>query len=224
MVFFSVGWNPNRNMKDINIIHTDPEFLVVNKPGGLLSVPGRGPDKQDCVVNRVRTLYPDIIQQAAVHRLDMYTSGIMLIARTKNMHRLLSIQFEQRKVKKEYIAILDGIIKGTEGIIELAFRLDPDNRPYQIHDPKQGKTGITRWKNIGTTHEQSRVLFFPLTGRTHQLRLHSAHPLGLGIPIVGDALYGHGEEGDQMFLHASALSFFHPETGKHLNFSSQPDF
>jgi len=211
-------------MKDISIIHTDLEFLVVNKPGGLLSVPGRGPDKQDCVVNRVRTLYPDIIEQPAVHRLDMYTSGIMLIARTKKMHRLLSIQFEQRKVQKEYIAILDGVVKGKEGIIELAFRLDPENRPYQIYDSEQGKTGITRWKNIGTKHNQSRILFFPLTGRTHQLRLHSAHPLGLGIPIVGDALYGHGEEGDQMLLHASRISFLHPESREHMEFISKPDF
>lgn len=211
-------------MKDISIIHTDPEFLVVDKPGGLLSVPGRGPDKQDCVVNRVRTLYPDIIGQPAVHRLDMYTSGIMLIARTKKMHRLLSIQFEQRKVQKEYIAILDGIVKGKEGIIELAFRLDPENRPYQIYDPKQGKTGITRWRNSGTEQKQTRILFSPLTGRTHQLRLHSAHPLGLGTPIIGDALYGHGEEGDQMLLHASGLSFLHPESGEHMEFISQPDF
>ena len=211
-------------MNDISIIYTDPEFLVVNKPGGLLSVPGRGPDKQDCVVNRVRTLYPDIIEQPAVHRLDMYTSGIMLIARTKTMHRLLSIQFAQRKVKKEYIAILDGIVTGTEGSIELAFRLDPENRPYQIYDPKHGKTGITRWKSIGMEHNQSRILFLPLTGRTHQLRLHSAHPLGLGIPIVGDALYGHGVEGDQMFLHASVLSFLHPKTGEHMEFISKPNF
>jgi len=211
-------------MKEINIIHTEPGFLVVNKPGGLLSVPGRGPDKQDCVVNRVRTLYPDIIEQPAVHRLDMYTSGIMLIARTKKTHRLLSIQFEQRKVHKEYIAILDGVVKGTEGIIELAFRLDTENRPYQIYDPEQGKTGITRWKKIGIQQNQTRILFFPLTGRTHQLRLHSAHPLGLGIPIVGDALYGQGEEGDQMLLHASVLSFLHPKTGEHMEFISKPDF
>jgi tRNA pseudouridine32 synthase/23S rRNA pseudouridine746 synthase len=211
-------------MKKINIIHKDPEFLVVNKPGGLLSVPGRGPEKQDCVVNRIRTLYPGTIKQPAVHRLDMYTSGIMLIARTKRMHRLLSIQFEQRKVQKKYIAILDGVVRGTEGIIKLTFRLDPDNRPHQVYDPEQGKTGITRWKNIGTKHNQTRILFFPLTGRTHQLRLHSAHPLGLGIPIVGDALYGYGEEGDQMFLHASGLSFFHPNTGDHMEFISKPDF
>jgi tRNA pseudouridine32 synthase/23S rRNA pseudouridine746 synthase len=148
----------------------------------------------------------------------------MLIARTKTMHRLLSIQFAQRKVKKEYIAILDGIVTGTEGSIELAFRLDPENRPHQIYDPKYGKTGITRWKNIETEQKQTRILFSPLTGRTHQLRLHSAHPLGLGIPIVGDALYGHGEESDQMLLHASGIIFHHPKTGEQLEFSSKPDF
>lgn len=211
-------------MKEVTIIHTDQEFLIVNKPGGLLAVPGRGPDKQDCVVNRIKALYPTIMTQPAVHRLDMYTSGIMLLAKTKEAHRQLSIQFEQRKVQKEYIALLDGVVKETEGTIELPFRLDPDNRPHQIYDPEQGKTGISRWKKIGILNNQTRVLFSPLTGRTHQLRLHSAHPLGLGVPIVGDSLYGHGNEGDQMFLHASFLSFLHPSTGERIEFISKPGF
>lgn len=211
-------------MKEVSIIHTDPEFLVANKPGGLLAVPGRGPDKQDCVVNRIKSLYPDCIEQPAVHRLDMYTSGIMLLARTKDAHRLLSIQFERRQVRKEYIALLDGIVEELQGTVTLAFRLDPKNRPRQVYDSERGETGISNWKKIEATNGKTRVLFSPLTGRTHQLRLHSAHPLGLGIPIVGDSLYGHGKEGDIMFLHASYLSFLHPTTGKRVEFISKPEF
>jgi len=116
-------------MQELTFLHIDPDFLVVDKPGGLLAVPGRGPDKQDCVVNRVKTLYPDCIKQPAVHRLDMYTSGIMLLARNKETHRKLSIQFEQRQVKKEYIALLDGLLEKEKGLIELPFRLDTENRP-----------------------------------------------------------------------------------------------
>ncbi len=211
-------------MAELAILHTDPSFVVVNKPGGLLAVPGRGPDKQDCVVNRIKSLYPNCIKQPAVHRLDMYTSGIMLLARTKDTHSKMSKQFEQRLVKKEYIALLDGYIEGNEGTIELSFRLDPDNRPHQIYDPVHGKTGVSRWKKISTQNNQTRIHFFPLTGRTHQLRLHAAHPEGLGVPIVGDALYGSGKEGCKMYLHASLLSIYHPITEKTLTFSSAPSF
>lgn len=154
----------------------------------------------------------------------MYTSGIMLLARNAEVHRLLSKQFEQRKVIKEYIALLDGIVNEEQGIIELAFRLDPENRPYQIYDPVQGKMGITRWQKEGEESGRTRIRFFPLTGRTHQLRLHAAHPLGLGIPIVGDALYGRGKEGDAMLLHASRLSILHPYDGQRMEFTSRPIF
>ncbi|RUM40147.1 MAG: RluA family pseudouridine synthase, partial [Desulfocapsa sp.] len=184
-------------MHELHIIHNDPDFLIVNKPGGLLAVPGRGPDKQDCVVNRIKSMYPDCIQQPAVHRLDMYTSGIMLLARNSASHRNLSKQFEQRLVEKEYIAVLDGIVSEEEGVIDLRFRLDTDNRPHQIYDPKQGKQGISRWRKICDNNNKSRIRFFPLTGRTHQLRLHASHSLGLGIPIVGDSLYGNGKDGDK---------------------------
>ncbi len=211
-------------MNELQIIHIDPEFIVVNKPGGLLAVPGRGPDKQDCVVSRIKKQFPDCIEQPAVHRLDMYTSGIMLLARTKEVHRLLSIQFAERKVEKEYIAVLDGLIPTNEGIIELAFRLDPDNRPHQIYDPVQGKSGITKWKKISEADGKTRILFLPLTGRTHQLRIHAAHPLGLGTPIVGDTLYGNGVEGGQMLLHASKLLFNHPQNGRDMTFESPPPF
>ena len=165
-----------------------------------------------------------MIQQPAVHRLDMYTSGLMVFARTAAAHRKLSIQFEKHQVQKQYQALLDGKIDGNNGEIRLSFRLDPANRPLQIYDPQHGKQGITHWKNLGNESGKTRIEFIPLTGRTHQLRLHSAHPLGLGIPIIGDSLYGSGNEGDQMMLHATSLQFIHPVSGKNVCFNSPPPF
>ena len=209
---------------ELTIIHQEMSFLVVNKPGGMLAVPGRGADKQDCVVNRMRRLFPQMISQPAVHRLDMYTSGLMILAVTREAHQILSRQFEQRRVVKRYTALLDGIIPDEEGEIHLAFRLDPDNRPYQIHDPRHGKMGITRWQRLSVTGGRTRIEFTPLTGRTHQLRVHTAHSLGLGTPIVGDRLYGNGREGEQMMLHASFLAFSHPNSGEQLQFYSPAPF
>lgn len=208
----------------MDIIHQDREMIVVAKPSGLLSVPGRGPHKQDCVVNRAKVLFPDLIDQPAVHRLDMYTSGLMILARTAAAHRNLSQQFERRQVKKKYLALLEGVVRPSEGEIRLAFRLDPDNRPYQVFDPVRGKWGITRWKRLAIEGSRTRVVFQPLTGRTHQLRLHAAHPQGLGIPIVGDRLYGHGHEGDPMLLHACQLQFQHPGDGREMNLGSDATF
>jgi tRNA pseudouridine32 synthase / 23S rRNA pseudouridine746 synthase len=215
--------NPTNSM-NVNIIYTDPHIVIVNKPGGLLSVPGRGPDKQDCVVNRIKKLFPDCIKQPAVHRLDMYTSGLLVLALTQDSHKEMSKLFENRLVKKKYIAMLDGFIQDDSGDIHLPFRLDPDNRPYQIYDPTNGKLGITKWRKIGVERKKTRVEFIPLTGRTHQLRVHAAHNLGLGCPIIGDTLYGDGKEGDQMMLHASFLSFTHPISGKSMKFESGVPF
>lgn len=208
----------------MKLIYHDAEIIVIDKPGGLLSVPGRGSDKQDCVVNRVQRLFPDMIAQPAVHRLDMQTSGLMVLARTRHAHRDISKQFSHRIPEKIYVALLEGIVSEKSGRIELAFRLNPDNRPYQIYDSRQGKVGITLWQKIGIEKNRTRVEFTPLTGRTHQLRLHAAHEQGLNTPIVGDCLYGNGQEGDQMLLHATGLSFFHPQSGKRVSFSSPVPF
>jgi tRNA pseudouridine32 synthase/23S rRNA pseudouridine746 synthase len=226
--------------KDLEIIFADQQLVVVNKPGGLLAVPGRGPDKQDSVVSRFKAQFPDAIDQPAVHRLDMATSGLMLLALTTEAHRHLSGQFSQRQVDKVYIALLDGAVSeavtGKNGEIELRFRLDPDNRPYQVYDPVQGKIGITRWRRLAFSETlfgilpesegrpQTRIEFIPLTGRTHQLRLHAAHPLGLGCPIIGDSLYGSGNMGDPMYLHATRLAFTHPLNKKRLEFYSPAPF
>lgn len=209
---------------DIDIIYKDSSIVVAYKPGGLLSVPGIGPDKQDCLANRIRGLYPECIPQPSVHRLDMDTSGLLVLALTKKAHRHLSIQFQDRIVKKHYVAMLNGIVDKEQGEINLAFRLDETNRPYQIYDPVHGRKAITFWEKINVTDNQTRILFKPLTGRTHQLRLHASHPLGLGCPIVGDRLYGDGKPGDPFFLHASYLSFKHPDNDKTMSFEYPPWF
>jgi tRNA pseudouridine32 synthase/23S rRNA pseudouridine746 synthase len=208
----------------ITILYDDYCIIIVDKPSGLLSVPGRGPDKLDSVAQRIKALYPGCIAQPSVHRLDMATSGLTVMALTAESHRNISIQFQKRIVKKRYIALLDGILEKDEGQISLPFRLDPENRPYQIYDPVYGKVGITRWKKTGMEYGKTRVEFTPLTGRTHQLRIHSAHELGLNCPIIGDSLYGNGREGERMMLHASYLAFQHPVTGEFLEFESEPDF
>ena len=214
----------NSKSLGISIVHRDSSYVIIDKPSGLLAVPGRGPEKQDCVVNRLKKMIPEMIDQPAVHRLDMYTSGLMVVAINQQTHRNLCRQFEDRLVSKHYIALLDGIVEGESGKIELSFRLDPDNRPFQVYDPLQGKLGVTFWKKMSVENGRTRIEFTPVTGRTHQLRVHAAHELGMGIPIVGDRLYGNGYEGDQMLLHASYLEFTHPETGETLRFDSPVPF
>ena len=208
----------------LDIVAEDPDFVVVDKISGMLSVPGRGPEKRDCVAERVRAMYPGCPEQPAVHRLDMDTSGLLVVARSPEAHRALSIQFQRREVRKHYYALLDGVLTAERGTIELPFRLDIENRPYQIHDPVRGKIGITHWQKISVEQGLTRVLFIPKTGRTHQLRVHAAHELGLGIPIVGDPLYGRGSGPGQLKLHAAEIAFQHPSSGIELNFESRPGF
>jgi tRNA pseudouridine32 synthase/23S rRNA pseudouridine746 synthase len=208
----------------LDIVHEDPEFVVVNKPSGFLSVPGRGPEKFDSVATRVRGLYPGCIEQPAVHRLDMDTSGLMVVALNKASQRNLSIQFQERETSKRYIALLEGELELQEGTIRLPFRLDIENRPIQIYDEVYGKLGITHWEKLGIADGLTRVAFTPITGRTHQLRVASAHERGLGIPIVGDPLYGTGTGPGQLKLHACDLGFLHPSTGARLTFHRPPAF
>ncbi len=212
----------------LDVIHQDADFVVINKPSGLLSVPGRGADKIDSVTHRVQQLFPDCIDIPVVHRLDMDTSGLMVVALTAHAQRHLSIQFQERQTKKYYEALLEGrldkLTDEQSGTIELPFRLDVDNRPIQIYDPEQGKIGITHWKKIAIEGDYTRIFFEPVTGRTHQLRLHAYHEKGLGIPIVGDPFYGNGTQAGQMKLHACELSFYHPNTQEWLTFKSRPNF
>ena len=224
-------------MLGLDIVYRDEDIIVVNKQAGLLSVPGRGPEKQDCVVNRVRRLFPACMEQPAVHRLDMETSGLMLLAFNRAAHRELSRQFQEGEVSKEYVALLDGVLarKGIpeEGRMELSFRLDVDRRPHQVWDSIYGKKSITEWKVLGVQDYRApdggrrpatRILFLPRTGRTHQLRLASADGHGFGVPIIGDSLYGRKEEGERLMLHASRLCFAHPAAGRRMTFESPAPF
>ena len=215
---------PEMTDTPIQVVHVDPEFVVVEKTSGFLSVPGRGPGKRDSVSERIRKAYPGCIEQPAVHRLDMDTSGLLVLARTVSAHRNLSTQFLQRRTEKHYVALIDGLVEESHGTITLPFRLDIENRPYQIYDEIHGKMGITHWKKEGVEGSVTRLSFNPVTGRTHQLRVHAAHEKGLGIPIVGDPLYGNGDGPGQLKLHASRLSFFHPVSGTWMEFESAAPF
>lgn len=227
----NLGCKPILNaMLGLDILYRDDDIVVVNKPSGLLSVPGRGEDKQDCVVMRLKRIFPLCIEQPSVHRLDMDTSGLLVLAFTQQAHRHLSIQFIKRQVTKSYIALIDGVVAESGGTIELAFRYDPEHKPRQKYDPVLGKWGTTVWERIREEHYNqrdhlvTRVRFTPKTGRTHQLRLHSMHPKGLGSPIVGDPLYGTVQSGERLMLHASELSFTHPASGERMYFSVDADF
>ena len=208
----------------LDILHVDDAFVVVNKQSGMLSVPGRGPEKADSVTHRVKQMFPSCIEQPAVHRLDMDTSGLMVVARADQSMRELSRQFRERETEKRYVALLDGILEDSSGTIELPFRLDINNRPFQIYDEVHGKMGTTHWEKIGIENDKTRISFIPITGRTHQLRLHAAHEKGLNIPIVGDPFYGNGTGPGQMKLHACELAFTHPVTGERLEFKLDPSF
>ena len=208
----------------LEILYRDSQIVVINKPSGLLSVLGRTPENQDCVVSRLKKLFPHCIEQPSVHRLDMETSGVMVYALTKQAHRNLSMQFEAGTVHKKYVALIDGVFDHNEyqGELRLKFRLDVANRPHQIYDEENGKLGITEWKKEGTElytapdgskRRVTKILFTPHTGRTHQLRLAASDPHGFGIPIIGDTLYGHCEPGERLMLHACELEFRHPVSG-----------
>jgi len=218
-----------RTMFGLDIIYSDDDIVVVDKSAGLLSVPGKGEDKQDCVTSRLKKVFFKCIAQPSVHRLDMDTSGLLVLALTVEAQRNLSIQFMDGKVQKQYQALLEGIVDGQEGDIELPIRLDVDNRPYQMYDPIQGKYALTHWQKQGVfalanDKVVTRILFTPHTGRTHQLRIHSALREGLGHPIVGDRLYGSSEKGQRLALHACYLHFRHPITGQEMEFTSSSPF
>ena len=203
----------------IEIIYQDEYIVAVNKPQALLSVPGLGPDKQDCMISRLLQLIPDA---KVVHRLDCYTSGIMLFAIGIEMQRALSRTFHDRKINKEYIAIVNQWFEEQQGVIRFPMRCDIDNRPHQIVDYEHGKSAITYWQVLQRSPDSVRLLLKPETGRTHQLRVHCA---AMGHPIIGDGLYGNDEiKQPRMLLHADNLLFEHPVTHEKMHLFADCEF
>lgn len=207
------------------IIYHDNYLVAVNKPCGMLSVPGRGIDKQDCVVTRLQPDYADI---RVVHRLDCHTSGIMVFALGLDTQRALSRLFHDRAIAKSYVALVAGKVDRETGLIDMPLRGDPDNRPIQVIDFKHGKPAQTRWRLLRYDRSVrgtmlSRLQLKPITGRTHQLRLHC---MAIGHPIVGDKLYQHRNsiEAERMMLHAERLEFSHPVYNEKLCLFSRSEF
>ncbi len=207
----------NDKEKELEIVYEDDALVVVNKPSGLLSVQGK--EDSTSVQALMQARYPQALN---VHRLDMDTSGLLLIAKTKEAHQCLQAQFEQRLIRKRYIALLEGIVPHDHGRIDLPLRPDLHDRPRQIVDKDHGKPTLTDYEVLERKDGRTLVAFYPQTGRTHQLRVHAAHPLGLHCPIVGDALYGTPAE--RLCLHAEQLEFTHPVTGERMTFQVKAPF
>jgi tRNA pseudouridine32 synthase/23S rRNA pseudouridine746 synthase len=208
---------------DLQVLHVDDALLVVDKPAGLLAVPGRGADMQDCLAARAVAHWPDAL---VVHRLDMATSGLMLLARGAAAQRSLSMAFAAREVHKRYIAVVSGWTTEEAGSITLPLAADWPNRPLQKVDTLFGKPALTQWRVLVRDLElqRTRLELEPVTGRTHQLRVHLQ---AIGHPIVGDRLYAPAElqaDAPRLLLHASRLDFAHPVTGLRLSFDSAPPF
>jgi len=205
----------------LDIVYRDDHLLVIDKPAGLLSVPGKA--VADSVLTRMRRRFPEARGPLLVHRLDLGTSGLLLAALTPGIHKRLQRQFLERSVRKRYVAIVAGEPEAEEGVIELPLRVDLDDRPRQLVCHRHGKPATTRWRVVAREGDRSRLHLFPLTGRTHQLRVHVAHPAGLGLPIIGDELYG-TVPAPRMMLHAEALEIRHPVTGRELSFHAPAPF
>ncbi|MEG4584258.1 pseudouridine synthase [Microcoleus sp. MOSTC5] len=206
------------------IIYEDKWLIAVNKPSGLLSVPGRYLENQDSVFSRLLNLLPDSLDLTAVHRLDWETSGILLLSRNKETSSQLRQQFETKQVHKVYEAVLSGTVKIDAGTIDLPLWGDPENRPYQQVNWECGKPSVTRFQVMAKEGNCDRVEFLPLTGRTHQLRVHAADVRGLGIPILGDRLYGCRAAANRLHLHARELSFEHPQLRETLYLKAETPF
>lgn len=205
---------------EIQILFEDEHIVVINKPPELLSVPGK--IITDSVWSRMRHRYPQATGPLIVHRLDMSTSGIMIIALKKEAHKYLQHQFIKRTVEKRYVAILKGTLSKKSGYVSLPLRVDLDNRPHQLVCYDHGKNATTYWELSKTDGAHMWVDFYPKTGRTHQLRVHAAHTDGLNAPIVGDDLYGH--RADRLYLHAAELTIKHPDTKQSQTYACPPSW
>lgn len=205
----------------LEILHEDHEIVVVNKPDGLLSVPGRGAHLADCLLTRLQVAFPTAL---LVHRLDRDTSGVMVFALTPHAQRHLSMQFEKRSTKKTYVARVQGELTPKTGTVDLPLIVDWPNRPKQMVDHENGKSAVTDWRVLKQGDGETRVRLTPKTGRSHQLRVHM---LALGHPILGDPLYATGaarEDFERLMLHSEELRISHPESGRGLSFRAKAQF
>lgn len=202
------------------IVYEDEWLLVVNKPAGMLSVPGK--EALNSVYQFLHERYPEATGPMLVHRLDMATSGLLLAAKDKDTHQVLQALFSGRQIKKRYTAILSGTVSTDEGVISLPLCPNLHDRPRQMVSFEHGKPAVTRYKVLERKNGKTLIAFYPLTGRTHQLRVHAAHQQGLSCPIVGDELYG--KRADRLYLHAAELSFTHPVSGKDITICREADF
>ena len=204
----------------LDVLHEDHQILIVNKPAGLLSVPGKTPDLADCLIARLEIAYPQVL---LVHRLDRDTSGVMVFALTPHAQRHLGLQFEKRQTKKTYLARVAGRLEPKTGTVDLPLIVDWPNRPLQMVDPENGKPAVTDWRVMKASDAESRVQLYPLTGRSHQLRVHM---LSLGHPILGDPLYASetAEQYPRMMLHAEELRLRHPDGGAGMKFRVKAPF
>jgi len=203
----------------LDVLHADHELIVVNKPAGLLSVPGKGPHLADCLMTRVAAAFPGAL---LVHRLDRDTSGVMVFAATPHAQRHLGLQFEKRQVKKSYVARVAGRLEPKTGTVDLPLIVDWPNRPRQMVCHETGKPAQTDWKVLKASDDESRVRLFPKTGRSHQLRVHM---LSLGHPILGDPFYSEDHaRWPRLMLHAEELRLRHPDGGKGMRFFAKPAF
>ena len=206
--------------KDLSIVYKDDDLLVVNKPAEFLSVPGVNID--DSVYMRIKTQFPEASGPLIVHRLDMSTSGLLMIALNKRVHKALQKQFIERTIDKRYVALVNGNVAEDSGVIDLPLVLDFDDKPRQMVCYTHGKPSLTTWQVLERNNNITRLQLYPKTGRTHQLRVHCAHSLGLNMPIIGDTHYG--QKAERLHLHAEYLAFTHPITLKRLEFEVAADF
>ncbi len=219
---------PRDVLDQTRILHASDRLVVVDKPAGVRSVPGNGPDGGVCVEAWVRARFPLADGPLTVHRLDMATSGLMVYALDRAAQAELSTQFMKRRVGKTYTALLAGVPGAESGVVELPLRVDWPNRPRQIVDHELGKPARTEWRRIAIEHrdgqDRARLEMVPVTGRSHQLRVHAAHADGIGIPILGDELYGDAASAPRLLLHATTLAFSDPDDGSRREFRSEPPF
>ena len=214
----SADYNPPTD--PLEVLHDDHQLLVVNKPSGLLSVPGKGAHLADCLMSRVQTAFPEAL---LIHRLDRDTSGVMVFALTPQAQRHIGIQFEKRQTKKVYVARVWGHVAEKEGTVNLPLIVDWPNRPLQHVDHENGKEAITDWRVVRYGDNETRVRLYPRTGRSHQLRVHMKE---IGHPILGDPFYASGEalNAPRLMLHAEKLSLRHPDGGRGVSFTAKCPF